>query len=58
MTTLKFTDGIQIKTDGPLRKQKLTDGWYVTGQGFLIPVRDEQEADETINQLKAEGNQQ
>ena len=57
MSTLKFTDGIQIKTDGPLRKLKLDDGWYVTGQGFLIPVRDEQEADETINQLQAEKQQ-
>jgi hypothetical protein len=55
MATLKFNDGIQVKTDGPLRKLKLADGWYVTGQGFLIPVRDEHEADEQINQLKAEG---
>jgi hypothetical protein len=54
MATMKFTDGIQIDTAGPIRKLKLADGWYVTGQGFLIPVRDEQEADEEINQLKAE----
>ncbi|EIM63240.1 hypothetical protein [Desulfobacter postgatei] len=56
MTTLKFTDGIQIDTSGPIRKLKLDDGWYVTGQGFLIPVKDEKEADQEINQLKAEGS--
>ena len=45
---LKFKDGITIDTSGPLRKLELADGWYVTGQGMLIPCKDEMEADEIL----------
>lgn len=45
---LKFTDGVEIDTGGPLRKLHLEDGWYVVGNGFCIPVASESEADETI----------
>ncbi len=45
---LKFDDGVTIDTSGPLRKFRLTDGWYVTGQGILRPCKDEKEADEFI----------
>lgn len=42
---LKFTDGENFDTSGPLRKEERKDGWYVIGEGKLIPVKDEAEAD-------------
>jgi len=45
---LKFDDGVNIKTGGPLRKLHLEDGWYVVGKGFCVPVASECEADATI----------
>jgi hypothetical protein len=49
---LKFTDGETFDTSGELRKEKRYDGWYVLGQGMLIPVQDEEEADRVINSHK------
>jgi hypothetical protein len=49
MSTLRFTDGEVFDTSGELRKEKRYDGWYVIGEGKLIPVRDEAEADKIIN---------
>jgi hypothetical protein len=43
MGTLKFDDGIEIDTSGELRLLELFDGWYVVGEGRLIPVNDEEE---------------
>jgi hypothetical protein len=51
---LKFNDGINIDTSGQLRVIHLSDGYYVTGQGVLIPVKDEQEAKETMDSMKKE----
>ena len=52
MGTLKFSDGVEINTDGPLRIIHLDDGYYVTGEGTLIPCRDQEEADEILNREK------
>lgn len=49
---LRFTDGETFDTSGPLRKERRSDGWYVLGQGLLIPVRDEEEANLFINSHK------
>ena len=54
--TIKFSDGIEIDTSGKLRKFKLHDGWYVSGKGFLIPVKDENEADKTIREMRNEND--
>ena len=48
MTLLKFSDGIIIDTSGPLRALALHYGVYVVGHGYLIPCKDEEEADEVI----------
>lgn len=45
---LKFTDGIEIDTDGPLRPLHLHDGWYVVGNGILSAVDSREEALEEI----------
>lgn len=51
MGKLKFSDGEEFDTSGPLRKEERRDGWYVIGEGKLIPVKDENEADKLINTL-------
>jgi hypothetical protein len=48
---LRFSDGVIIHTDGPLRKLHLEDGWYVVGEGFCIPVASDEEADKTIREM-------
>ena len=51
MSILKFSDGEQFDTSGPIRKEHRPDGWYVIGDGKLIPVKDANEADELIKLL-------
>jgi len=48
MTTLKFSDGEEFDLSGSLRKEYRAEGWYVLGENKLIPVKDEQEADDYI----------
>jgi len=48
---LRFNDGIDIDTDGPLRLLKLPDGYYVVGKGMCIPVNDVQEGIAMIKEL-------
>jgi len=52
MSILKFSDGAQFDTSGPLRKELRSDGWYVIGEGRLIPVATEKEADTIIKRLE------
>ena len=49
---LKFSDGVEIETTGPYRVTTEHDGLYVVGRGICIPVKDEKEAREVIDQLK------
>ena len=49
---LKFTDGIQIEISGKLRSLKLDDGWYVVGEGKLIPMDSQRECREYIEKQK------
>lgn len=48
MGKLTFSDGMEFETSGPTRKELRSDGWYVVGEGFLIPVSDEKEDDRKI----------
>jgi len=32
---IKFDDGTEFDTSGPLRAEKRSDGWYVIGDGML-----------------------
>lgn len=54
MTPLNFSDGISINTEGKLRPLHLRDGWYVVGEGCLIPVENMEEAQELIKKLSLE----
>lgn len=40
---IRFSDGVEIDTDGPFRVREFADGWYVLGGGMLIPCTDELE---------------
>ena len=53
MTMLRFSDGVNIDTSGPLRPLKLADGWYVVGEGTLSPVTDGPAADAEIKRREA-----
>lgn len=54
---LNFTDGESFDTSGELRVIHRKDGWYVTGKGMLLPVRDEAEGNETIRRIKMEAQE-
>jgi hypothetical protein len=54
MPIMRFTDGVTIDTDGDLRTLRLADGWYVTGEGYLIPCADHDEAEATLAEMKAQ----
>ena len=49
---LRFNDGVEIDTEGPLRLLKLEDGYYVVGEGMCIPVERVQEGINLIKELK------
>ena len=51
---LRFSDGINIDTSGELRTLELSDSWYVTGEGHLIPVDNEEKAIEMVKMMKAD----
>lgn len=50
---LRFSDGMIIHTHGPLRIIELSDGWYLVGEGKLIPVKNETEGNEILIRLSS-----
>ena len=44
MTILRFTDGVQIDTGGPIRAALKEDGWYVLGHGLCMACETMMEA--------------
>ena len=56
MSSLRFTDGMSFDMSGPLRLTLRSDGMYVVGQGLLVPVHDEEEGRQLIENItKTEG---
>lgn len=53
---LKFSDGVEFDTGGELRVEARSDGYYVVGQGMLIPVSDRKEGEEVIQELAGKKN--
>jgi hypothetical protein len=49
--TLQFTDGMEFNVGGPLRVEHRRDGWYVVGNGLLIPVGSAEEGSEIIREM-------
>jgi len=53
MSTIRFSDGVDIDTSGKLRILRLEDGYYVVGEGYCIPVDSRAEGEQTIAEMKA-----
>jgi hypothetical protein len=51
MSRINFSDGISIETSGHLRILHLKDGYYVVGEGNLIPVDDRADGQQTISNM-------
>ena len=49
--SLTFSDGMSFNTSGPLRLARRSDGWYVIGEGMLIPVEGSEEGLTMISKL-------
>jgi hypothetical protein len=54
MPRIRFTDGIEFNTDGPVRIEERADGLYVVGDGMLCPVDSREQAERVIAALKPE----
>ena len=52
MSILKFSDGEEFDTSGELRLEHRSDGWYLMGNGMLIPVKDIDEGRELLKKYK------
>jgi hypothetical protein len=52
MTRLRFTDGVEFDTSGPLRIESRPDGLYVVGHGFLCGVDSEEDGEQMIARLQ------
>lgn len=48
---LRFSDGMEFDTGGELRLECRSDGWYVLGQGFFIPVSGKEEGQAIIREM-------
>ncbi|MGA2227372.1 MAG: hypothetical protein ABSH41_23295 [Syntrophobacteraceae bacterium] len=53
MSSIKFTYGMIIHTDGEYRIMYESDCLYVVGHGMCIPVDDSEEAQELLDKLKS-----
>ena len=53
MSKLTFTDGESFDLSGPLRLEERYDGWYVLGNGRMIPVASQDAGNILITQLNS-----
>lgn len=49
--TLRFTDGMEFNVGGQLRTERRRDGWYVVGNGMLIPVDSAADGEDLIRRM-------
>lgn len=55
---LQFSDGEKFNLEGEMRVERRKDGLYVIGEGMLMPVDSQKEADEYINKNKEKKKQE
>lgn len=53
---IKFNDCIEFDTSGKLHIEERFDGFYVVGEGWLIPIADTLEGEKIIGILKVNQN--
>jgi hypothetical protein len=56
MSILRFSDGEEFDTSVELQLTLRDDGWYVIGNGFLIPVSDINEGRKELKRQKEKHN--
>ncbi len=52
MSILTFSDGETFDTSVELQLIHRKDGWYVIGEGYLLPVRDIDEGRKRLKEMK------
>lgn len=52
MSILRFSDGEEFDTSVELQLTLRKDGWYILGNGHLIPVKDIDEGREKLKEMK------
>jgi len=52
MSSIKFTDGMIIQTDGEYRVTRESDGLYLVGHGMCVSVDNDEEAKKLLDKLK------
>ena len=52
MSILRFSDGEKFDTSVELQLTHRSDGWYVIGDGYLIPVSDIDEGRKKLREMK------
>ena len=57
MSILRFSDGEEFDTSVELQLMKRKDGWYVIGEGLLIPVVNLDKGRTMLKQIKEERKQ-
>ena len=50
---MRFSDGMKFNTSGTLRLTRRSDGWYVIGEGMLMPVDSPEEGREIIKEMQS-----
>jgi hypothetical protein len=54
MSIMRFNDGVTFNTDGELRVERRSDGYYLVGKGMLCPVDTPEEGREMKRRLDAD----
>jgi len=57
MSKIYFSDGVVVNTDGPYRVTQLPDGWYLIGEGLMMPVENGEEGRAILDELTNKENQ-
>ena len=52
MSILRFSDGEEFDTSVELQLTLRKDGWYVIGEGYLLPVKDIDEGRKRLKEMK------
>jgi len=50
--TLRFSDGMEFDTSGPLRVIHRKDGYYVTGKGLLMACDTREDGERIIREMQ------
>jgi len=50
---LRFSDGMEFNTSGPMHIERRSDGLYVVGGGMMVAVNTVQEGNKIIETYKA-----